>query len=170
MPHIADTSTLSGRTMKPHWQHWADGKFTLFRKAHVFESVTKKLVFAGLFWMDTQFLFDVKCADSEEGWITWTLAINNNLLRLFPRNSRRQIFFFFPHEKEISSPRTVSKWTPFRILTWMSFADRLWCKEETCVIFHFVAIVVSISIWITIGFCFGHFRTFFTENFSRIFL
>lgn len=66
--------------------------------------------------------------------------------------------FSFSHrnEEKVSSPE-MSQNGFFSILTWMSLADRLGCEQETCVVFHLVAVVNVISIGVTVWLCFGHF-------------
>lgn len=58
------------------------------------------------------------------------------------------------------APWNVSKWNLVFIFTWMSFADRLRCEQERCIVFHFVAIVM-ISIRETVRSGFWHFVNFF---------
>lgn len=123
--------------------------------------------------MDTQFLSD---ADNAEGWTRWTFIIRNHVLRRISWHStRRLVFFFSPQRGNFSSPSKMSQngFSEFRSLTWMSFTDGFGCEEETCIVFHLIAIVDVIPVGITIACGFGHFiflGTFFhwklLEDFS----
>lgn len=147
--HSTDTLALSGQIIKFYWQNSGN-------------SYPKSTCFIG---KATE-----KVSDSE--WIRkfkvmWRMLITSEVESdelLLSGITYYDCFLTF-HSKTFSFfPRL--EMSQNGCLTWMSFANRFWCEQETRVVFHFVTVVRVVSVWVTISFCFGHFWNLFFFFFS----